>query len=279
MTLIYILLGALVVWLAYKKFVTKPSAPSQDQPNVVEIPIKIKVTDEGSALTPLPQQDGDKDEWEGSFWEVTQPFPTKARLRIKYTDGAGKRSERTVDVRQFGAIESGTLVIGHCHMRNGTRTFRTDRIESCIDEETGEVVSDVRGFLQRRYDESPDRTKDMLLESEYDTLRVLLYVGKADGQLRAAEKAVIRDTCIALSNDSRLTDRAIEELFMNMTVPTMQAFKLAVGRLSKRDSHSRTVVMTAAEQMVATQKAVHQAEQEALDYIRKRFFSEQNARP
>ncbi|TNF58893.1 MAG: WYL domain-containing protein [Burkholderiales bacterium] len=278
MTLFYILLGALAVWVLYKVFAKPPSPSPQGQPNAIEIPIKITVTHDEGGSTRTPREEIDKDEWEGSFWEVTQPLPAKARLRIKYTDGADRKTERTIDVRQFGAMGPSTLLIGHCHMRNATRTFRTDRIESCVDVETGEVISDVRAYLQQKYDASPDKTKDLLLEGEYDTLRVLLYVGKADGQLRAAEKAVIRETCIAITNDSRLTERTIEDLFVNMDVPTLQAFKLAVGRIAKRDSSSRTVVMTAAEKMVATQKAVHQAEQEALDYMRKRFFTDvQNA--
>lgn len=32
--------------------------------------------------------------------------------------------------------------------------------------------------------------------------------------------------------------------------------------------------MAAAEKMVATQKTVHQTEQEALDYMRKKFFTD-----
>jgi tellurite resistance protein len=273
MTLFYILLGALAVWVLYKVFAKAPTSSPQTQRDAVEIPIKITATYDDGGSTRTPREEIDKDEWEGSFWEITQPLPARARFRIKYTDGAGRKTERTVDVRHFGSMGPSTLLIGHCQLRDATRTFRTDRIESCVDEETGEVISDVRAYLQQKYDESPDKTKDLLLEGEYDTLRILLYVGKADGQLRAAEKAVIRDTCIAITNDSRLTERTIEELFVNMDVPTPQAFKLAVGRLAKRDTSARTVVMTAAERMVATQKAVHQAEQEALAYMRKRFFT------
>ena len=180
-------------------------------------------------------------------------------------------------VRQFGVIGPNTLLIGHCNMRDATRTFRSDRIESCIDEETGEVVSDVRKYLQTKYEQSPNRTKDLLLEGEYDTLRVLLYVGKADGQLRAAEKAIIRETCIAITKESRLIDSTIDDLLSNMDVPTLQAFKLAVGRLAQRDQAAQSVVMTAAEKMVATQKTVHQTEQEALDYMKKRFDTGANA--
>lgn len=276
MTLLYFLLGGLAVWIAYRVLAKPRAAPPSQQPEQYEIPVKITVSYDDGGYGRQPRESIDKDEWEGSFWEVAQPLPAKAKLRLKYTDGAGLKTERTVDVRQFGTVGPNTLLIGHCNMRNATRTFRSDRIESCIDEETGEVVSDVRTYLQTNYDQSPDRTKDLLLEDEYDTLRVLLYVGKADGQLRASEKAVIRDTCVAITNDSRLTDDTIGDLLANMDLPTLHAFKLAVGRLAKRDQTTQAVVMIAAEKMVATQKIVHQAEKEALDYMKKRFATNVN---
>lgn len=77
--------------------------------------------------------------------------------------------------------------------------------------------------------------------------------------------------------DSRLWDRTIEELFVNIDVPTLQAFKLADGRFAKRGKTAHTVVLTAAEKMVTTQKTVYQAEQEALDYMKKRFANRANA--
>lgn len=271
MTLFYFLLSALAIWVAYRVIAKPRAIPPTLQPDQYEIPIKITVSYDDGGYGRQPRESIDKDEWEGSFWEVAQPLPAKAKLRLNYTDGAGRKTERTVDVRQFGAVGPNTLLIGHCNMRDATRTFRSDRIQSCIDEDTGEIVTDVCTYLQTRYDQSPDRTRDLLLEGEYDTLRVLLYVGKADGQLRAAEKVVIRDTCVAITADSRLTDATIEDLLKNMDVPTLQAFKLAVGRLAKRDQAAQVVVMTAAEKMVATQKLVHQAEQEALDYMKKRF--------
>lgn len=277
MTFLYLLLGVLAIWVAYRALSKASAAPLSPMTEQYELPIKITVSYDDSGYGRQPRESIDKDEWEGSFWEVAQPLPAKAKLRLNYTDGAGRKTERTVDVRQFGAIGPNALLIGHCHMRDATRTFRSDRIESCIDEETGEVVSDVCLHLQTKYDQSPDSTKDQLLEGEYDTLRVLLYVGKADGQLRAAEKSVIRDTCILITDDSRLTLSAIDDLLANLDVPTLQAFKLAVGRLAKRDQAAKAVVMTAAEKIVATQKTVHQAEQEALDYMKKRFAIGANA--
>ena len=46
--------------------------------------------------------------------------------------------------------------------------------------------------------------------------------------------------------------------------PTLHAFKLAVGRLASREDSVRQVVIASAQKMIATQKTVHRAEQEAL---------------
>jgi hypothetical protein len=274
MTFLYFLLGAFTIWVAYK-LISKPREARQTVEKTAQDGTHQYQSERiHSEVEILPTENFDKDEWEGSFWEVSQPLSVKTKLRLKYIDGADRKTERIVDVRQFGAFGSGTLLIGHCHMRNATRTFRSDRIESCLDEETGEVVNDIRTYLQTKYDNSPDKSKGLLLESEYDTLRILLYVGKADGQLRAAEKAVIRETCIAITNDSRLTESDIEDMYTYMATPTLNAFKLAVGRLAKRDENTRSLILSTTEKMIATQKTVHHAEQEALDYMKKRFSTD-----
>ncbi len=272
MSLFYLIVAGVAVWLLWRILSPSASRKSGNSNTTYEIPITVKVTYETDDKTRSPDTNDDRDNWEGSFWEVQQPFPAKATLRIEYEDGAGKQTERVVDVRQFGTDVYGNILIGHCRMRNATRTFRTDRIKRCIDEETGEIVSDVFAYLREKYDSSPERTRDTLIEEEYDTLRVLLYVGKADGQLRAPEKAIIRETCRALANDSRITDAMIDEIFSSLDAPTLHAFKLAVGRLGKREATARTLLMKSAEDMVATQKTVHSAEKEALEYMRKRLI-------
>lgn len=256
MTLVLVLIGIVVIAVVARAFMSESSD-----------------TDSQRASHGLSgaASDSDKDDWEGSFWEVSQPIPAKARLRLEYTDGSGRKTTRTVDVRQFGSMGPYALLIAHCHMRDATRTFRTDRIRSCVDVETGEMVSDVGAFLQGKYEDSPERARDALLEAEFDVLRILLFVGKADGQLRAAEKAVIREVCVVLSKDSRLTDEMIDESLQSMSVPTLQAFKLAAGRIAKRDEASRSTVVTAAERIVATQKTAHPAEADALSYLQRKL--------
>lgn len=227
--------------------------------------------DQQHVQRPNDSDDEDRDAWEGSFWEAENPFRVSAVLKIDYTDANQRRSTRTVDVRQIGVAPGGYLLIGHCQLRNETRTFRTDRIRSCIDVETGEIIADVYSHLKAKYENSPERSLEKFLDTEVDVLRILLFLGKADGQLRAAEKIIIRETCLALATESKITDKMIDSSLKEMDVPSLQAFRLAVGRCAKRPEGQRRALVNAAERMVATQKAVHPAEAEALESMRSRL--------
>jgi hypothetical protein len=214
------------------------------------------------------------DSWEGSFWEVPSPIPVHAEFRIEYQDGSGEVSTRSIEVRKFGEMPYGALIIAYCRLRDATRTFRSDRIKSCVDEQTGEAISDVTAFLKAKYESSPEFSTDKLYEDEYDALRVLLYMGKADGQLRAAEKTVIAEACRSMASDTSITDKLVGDMLTEMETPTLHAFKLAIGRLAKRPAETKATVLETAIKIVATQKTVHPAEQEALDYMAKRFAAE-----
>lgn len=216
--------------------------------------------------TPGPTAPSDND-----FHDIKPPFRVRAALHIQYVDREGQRSERTVDVWEVGAGMDGNILVGRCRLRNGMRTFYLHRIRSCFDEETGEIVGDVYSYLRKKYEQSPERAIEDLLANEYDALHILLYVGKADNVLRAAERVIIRETCRALASDSRIDDKMIDNLFKDIGLMTEPAFKQAVGRLAKRTSDVRTLVLDAARRMIATDKKVYPAEQSALDYMQARW--------
>lgn len=212
------------------------------------------------------------DSFEQEYWSIDEPCAVTARLRFEYTDAEGRLSEREVDVREFGRGPNGkTYILGHCALRKDVRTFRTDRMEDTVDLDTGEVIIDVKRYLKTRYQASPAAGADVLLAEEFDALRVLLYIGKADGRLTAAEKAIIRDAARALRPSSKLTDEAIDMALRNLDVPTLAAFKVAVGRVSKAGERQKSAMVDAAKKMIATQKTVHPAEADALAYMERRF--------
>lgn len=251
------------IWIA----VRTPSPPEQP----AEFP-SLK-----SRERALPKGEGSETTWEGNFWEVNDPKPLTLALQLDYTDARGTRTSRKVDVRQFGHNGYGLLLLGHCRLRNDIRTFRVDRIKEAVDLNTGAVITHVEKFLLDSYKESPHAGADRLLDEEYDALRVLLFVGKADGRLTAPEKAVIRASCKKITSQSVLSDEAIELAFKNLDVPTLAAFKLAVGRIAARSRDIRATMIESAKAMIATQKSVHPAEAEALAYMEKRLTEKTSA--
>lgn len=258
MTEILVLLAIIVVLFV---FFSKSRKSTEDD---------SQVTDSSDLRT--QKDDGGKDAWEGTFWEAEDPIPVRAIFQLKYRDGNGSETHRKVSVRNFDRNHLGGMFIGHCHLRGATRTFRVDRVIECIDIDSGEIVEDLSDYLTKRYESSPEFTAKKLLDSDYDTLRVLLYVGKADGQFRKAEKQIYLDVCKQISSDSTLTHESIEELIGDVDDMSITAFKQAIGRLSKKSKETQQIVFDAAEKMLATQKTVHAVEQEATDYMKSRFF-------
>lgn len=214
----------------------------------------------------------DRDSWEGTFWEASDPHPVKAKLDISYKDGNNKNTNRIVDVREFDHALYGGIIIGHCRLRDATRTFRFNRITSCVDVETGEEIKDVRSFLQDKYEKSPEATLDKLLESHRDMLRALLFLGKADGRLTAKERMAILDHVKRITEDERLDDSMLKKVFKEVEIPSIMGFKQCCGRLAKSllpEQHQNLI--STAERMVASEKTINPSEQEALDYLRQRL--------
>lgn len=210
-------------------------------------------------------------EAEGNIWEALELYPVDASLRIRYTDAGGRETERTVDVKQFGRAPEGMIMVGHCHLRRAARTFRIDRVKSCFDVNSGEVIEDAELYLRRLYDSSPIHAASKFLEEEYDALRVLLYVAKADGRLTKKERAIIRETCRKLQTASTLDDDDIDKIFSSLSVPSEAAFHRAVGKLKTRSESERIALMSAACEMVESDKTVKQREMDAIAYLRDRL--------
>lgn len=250
-----------VIWLIFRN--------SRKKPKVIGT-IEIRVRENLPAPPAQPDMP-EKDRWEVNESEVAYKFPVKAVLHFRYVDGGGLATERTVDVRECGPYLGDTMIAAHCRLRDARRTFLVSRIKNCFDEETGEVVNDVAQYLRDRYEQSPDGALDRWLADEYDVLRVLLYAAKADGFLRKPEKAIIAAHCREAINDSRVTDDMIADVLGRLEVPSVHVFRRIVGSLKSKAVESRNQIIETVEKIIATDKKIHPAEQEALDYLRKRW--------
>lgn len=231
----------------------------------------IKVTFKPSEFDEY--EDADRDSWEGGFWDASDPKKLSTYVEIEYEDGNRSLTERTVRIREFDNELHGGIIMGHCELRDATRTFRFDRIKKCLDLETGEVVTDIEKHLNDLYEKSPERTTEILATDYIDILKVVYFVAKADGQYRKEEKEVFSNYVKRLVRDDRITIKMIDEILKEIDVPTMQGFKLALGRVLKSGEINPEHLATCCQEIVDTQKSVHPMEKEALEYIEKKVSS------
>ena len=75
-------------------------------------------------------------------------FPVQAVLCFTYKNDKGEDTERVVEVNHVKTSNDGArLMVGFCRVRKDIRSFRLDRIVTCLDAETGDAIPDVYRFL------------------------------------------------------------------------------------------------------------------------------------
>ncbi len=197
-------------------------------------------------------------------------FDSDRTIIFDYTDANDKKFSRTVDVKTVDKSDKdNTYIQGFCHLRNAMRTFTSSRMENCANVETGEIISDPGAYLYHEYKQSPGYSLKRLESDFIDVLKVLLFLGKADDRLVQAEREFIRKVCKDLAKDKRIDDEAIDKIINNIEIPSIQAFKLAVGRVFKSDIDIDLISIS--EQFLSSGKNQHQNEIEAHEFIVKTF--------
>lgn len=231
----------------------------------------------------------DKDNFEGWFYdEVPAYISYKKRLKIVYIDGNGKRTERNIEIYNFSQEPYGGFFLARCELRNGNRTFRADRIQSCMDLDTGEYVTNVTKHLLQCYHQSDEYKKILekeekqeqkakeneyflYLTNKYNTLmKVIMYMVRCDGTFNQKEKAIVKEILQDLENNNEmLTDKFLEKFYNSYPLPTLQSFKINVAKIIK-EKEFKIDLLELAENIISTQKIVHKSEEELLEYLREK---------
>jgi hypothetical protein len=228
--------------------------------------------DEHSASGVGPQFDDPvegKDSWEGGFWDASSPCRLKKRLRLEYRDGSGAQTARVVDVRAFDV--SADLLIGHCHLRGATRTFRFSRMIECVDFETGEIIANPLAYFVAEYEKTPHGAVDSVLNSHWDAMMVLFYVSKLDGRMTRQEADVLAGFCKALTGNTRITGLDVRDMLKDFGAPSIGSFRLAVGREAKSSLTDRARLLVACKMLVETKRTAHSSERDALIYLQRKL--------
>lgn len=260
MNYIIILTVALAFYFLWKSKKTKPratpTAPTISSANISQQPTQIE----------------ENDSWEGSFFDgASNPKPVNARVKIKYTDSNNLTTLRSIVVKEFDSTpRSDGLILAFCELRKANRSFRYDRIKECIDLETGEVITDVQGYLCKKYEQSPEHSLDEFYEEYSSLLECLIFIARADGAFRKTEKDIVLDFCRKHMPDTRVKEKDILDIFKRTEKISIAKYRRIVTRILNMDNKIIEDLIITASNMIAADKKIHPAEKEAFDYLKKR---------
>lgn len=235
--------------------------------------------------------DKDSDNFEGWFYEEVEDYiPIKKSFKIKYKDGKDNITNREIYINKFGKAPFGGFILAHCSLRNGNRTFRTDRITECIDIESGEYINDISRYLEdiylnseeyKNYQELKRKREDREVSKKYideflnrydNLLKILIYIVRCDGTYNAKEKAIIKELFEDLEEDNELlTDKILHKILLDSPIPTNRSFKINVDKFIKENKYPQINLIDIAQNIISTQKNIHPNEQEILNYFSKKI--------
>tara|TARA_R110002094_G_scaffold54390_8_gene65623 strand:+ start:2576 stop:3367 length:792 start_codon:yes stop_codon:yes gene_type:complete len=235
---------------------------------------KDQVIRHRAALRKMGRKDSGEDNFEGWFIDGQDPQGVSANLEIGYCDAVGNETVRKIHVRQFDPGHRKGMLLAHCYLRDASRSFRVDRIRACVDTDTGEVVADILQHLKIRHAVDPERIIEVLSRDYRDLVRVLGYMGMADGDFSEVERTMVAEYIRKLARDERVTPDVVATAATRIGTTSLQGFKIAVGKVVKSGGVSPILLAGVCREIAEADGIIKPEEQEALDYIDRRILSE-----
>lgn len=258
-TLIFLALLGAIAYIVYLKFATRRN----------EVIIHVETTQElGANEERTSPIDEDKDNWERFDFYLARMLPACGKYRIKYEDQRGLKTEREIEVKRVYEIGGKYAFDAHCLLRGAHRSFIDDRISDAINVETGELVSSVARNALDQYISSDEGRVLAAIDREWVGVALLLYVCRADGQMRKPERAVVAEYLKQRCSDLNLSDLELDAAIKNAGEPDNREFKRFIRELVNAGKNDQLKdIRDCAIRIVSTQKTVSPLEKAALEML------------
>jgi uncharacterized tellurite resistance protein B-like protein len=219
-----------------------------------------------------PQDDG-KDAWEEWDYMGAEVASTgkelTRRLKIRFTDKDGQKTEREIDTKRFLADDKDGVLQAFCHLRQANRPFRLSRVSHAVDLDTGEVLQDLPAWLAAQYANTPRGQADAFIDAHGDALSALLFVAKADGAFRQAEREHLAEFCRGLEAPSGEVVEVVVGDVGGWAVPSAIAYGKALRGAAGKPEAYRQSILDTARKMVDSDKTAKDDETKALGRMAK----------
>jgi hypothetical protein len=179
-------------------------------------------------------------------------------------------TDREIDVRDYYRGQYGCHFAGFDHLRNAYRKLSSKCVKDAIDLETGESLTDLVSFFERKYRESPEYLYDYLFEKHGGEIYIFVYLAAADGAMRAQERGIIARYCLEQDGFKSLDAGKLDKILKKMYRPSKHDFHQCV-RTTQLDSNGVHKVWSIANTIIGTNAKPHSEHIRALEYMQKQW--------
>jgi uncharacterized tellurite resistance protein B-like protein len=208
------------------------------------------------------------EDWPDALYVQGVGCELEAQLRIAYVDANGQKTFRTVTTERFARTPEGGILVAHCHLRAARRPFRIGRVEFAAELSTGTRIDNLLGWLEQRYTTTPKGLLDAFWVAHEAALVALHHVAKADGAMRAPERAILKSFCQDVGALSEETAEAVVGLAATLPTSSAIMYGRALRELAERDENYRRKLADAADAMLGSDKTVKDSERHAVKRLR-----------
>ena len=125
-------------------------------------------------------------------------FPSEGKVRkiqahlwLRYQKTNYEVHDREFDVEGFERGDRGYYVHGYCHWKNKRITLSSLGILEALDRDTGEVIDDLKQYLEAHYRDTPAALQDRLFDDYGWAIYPLIYLAASSGKVTKKERDII----------------------------------------------------------------------------------------
>jgi len=261
--MIWILVLALVALAIYLIFFRKPKR------NEIVIRIETSTTESSPNTANAASDDEEKDNWERFDFYSARMLPAKGRYHINYEDQRGLKTERDIEVKRVHENVGRYAIDAHCLLRNAHRSFLNERVQKAVNLNNNEIVENLALDAIAQYNNSGEGRALAAIDKEWMGVAILVFVCRADGQMRKAERAIIADYIKRHRTDMPLDDTELDIAIKALGEPDHREFKRIIRDYKAAGDHERlNDLFECAKQIVGTQNTIAPMETAALEILK-----------
>ena len=227
------------------------------------------MTQSASDTINTSSEEEEKDNWERFDFYSARMLPAKGRYRINYEDQRGLKTERDIEVKRVHENAGKYAIDAHCLLRNAHRSFINERIQKAVNLNNNKIVENVALDAMAQYTDSAAGRALTAIDKEWMGVAVLVFVCRADGQMRKEERAIVADYIKRHRTDVTLDDTELDSAIKALGEPDHREFKRIIRDFKAAGDRDRlNDLFECAQKIVGTQKTIAPMEKAALEIIK-----------